>query len=124
MEKNIYLYIAVMAGVSYLIRVLPLTLIRKPIKNQFIQSFLYYVPYVTLAVMTFPAILSATNSTVSAALALVIGIIAAWCGRSLLSVAVICCAMVFITEFFLVYPLHSLLALPDISLHIFWRFAL
>ena len=68
MEKNIYLYIAVMAGVSYLIRVLPLTLIRKPIKNQFIQSFLYYVPYVTLAVMTFPAILSATNSTVSAAL--------------------------------------------------------
>ena len=63
MEKNIYLYIAVMAGVSYLIRVLPLTLIRKPIKNQFIQSFLYYVPYVTLAVMTFPAILSATNST-------------------------------------------------------------
>ena len=72
MEKNIYLYIAVMAGVSYMIRVLPLTLIRKPIKNQFIQSFLYYVPYVTLAVMTFPAILSATNSTVSAALALVI----------------------------------------------------
>ena len=66
MEKNIYLYIAVMAGVSYMIRVLPLTLIRKPIKNQFIQSFLYYVPYVTLAVMTFPAILSATNSTVSA----------------------------------------------------------
>jgi|GEM_PF-5242682 len=63
MEKNIYLYIAVMAGVSYLIRVLPLTLIRKPIKNQFIQSFLYYVPYVTLAAMTFPAILSATNST-------------------------------------------------------------
>ena len=74
MEKNIYLYIAVMAGVSYMIRVLPLTLIRKPIKNQFIQSFLYYVPYVTLAVMTFPAILSATNSTVSAALALGIGI--------------------------------------------------
>ena len=108
MEKNIYLYIAVMAGVSYMIRVLPLTLIRKPIKNQFIQSFLYYVPYVTLAVMTFPAILSATNSTVSAALALVIGIIAAWCGRSLLSVAVICCAMVFITEIFLsVVKIHK-----------------
>ena len=91
-----------MAGVSYLIRVLPLTLIRKPIRNQFIQSFLYYVPYVTLAVMTFPAILSATNSTISAALALIIGIIAAWCGRSLLSVAVICCAVVLVTEFFLV----------------------
>ena len=57
---NNYIYIAVMAAVSYTIRVLPLTLIRKPIKNQFIQSFLYYVPYVTLAVMTFPAIIHAT----------------------------------------------------------------
>lgn len=56
---NNYIYIAVMAAVSYTIRVLPLTLIRKPIKNQFIQSFLYYVPYVTLAVMTFPAIIHA-----------------------------------------------------------------
>ena len=55
---NNYIYIAVMAAVSYTIRVLPLTLIRKPIKNQFIQSFLYYVPYVTLAVMTFPAIIT------------------------------------------------------------------
>ena len=54
---NMYIYLCIMAGVSYLIRVLPLTLIRKPIKNKFIQSFLYYVPYVTLAVMTFPAIL-------------------------------------------------------------------
>jgi beta-lactamase regulating signal transducer with metallopeptidase domain len=58
---NNYIYIAVMAAVSYTIRVLPLTLIRKPIKNQFIQSFLYYVPYVTLAVMTFPAIIHATR---------------------------------------------------------------
>jgi branched-subunit amino acid transport protein len=59
---NNYIYIAVMAAVSYTIRVLPLTLIRKPIKNQFIQSFLYYVPYVTLAVMTFPAIIHATQT--------------------------------------------------------------
>ena len=58
---NNHIYIAVMAAVSYTIRVLPLTLIRKPIKNQFIQSFLYYVPYVTLAVMTFPAIIHATD---------------------------------------------------------------
>ena len=57
---NNYIYIAVMALVSYTIRILPLTLIRKPIKNQFIQSFLYYVPYVTLSVMTFPAIVHAT----------------------------------------------------------------
>ena len=55
MTHNNYIYIAVMALVSYAIRILPLTLIRKPIKNRFIQSFLYYVPYVTLAVMTFPA---------------------------------------------------------------------
>lgn len=57
MSGNIYIYIAIVAITSYLIRVLPLTLIRKPIKNRFIRSFLYYVPYVTLAVMTFPAII-------------------------------------------------------------------
>ena len=62
MIRSNWLYIAVMFAVSYTIRILPLTLIRKPIKNQFIQSFLYYVPYVTLAVMTFPAIVNATQS--------------------------------------------------------------
>ena len=65
MTYNNWVYIAVMAAVSYAIRVLPLTLIRKPIKNQFIQSFLYYVPYVTLAVMTFPAIINATQSPIA-----------------------------------------------------------
>ena len=74
---NNYIYIAVMAAVSYTIRVLPLTLIRKPIKNQFIQSFLYYVPYVTLAVMTFPAIIHATQTPISGLVALIAGIIAA-----------------------------------------------
>ena len=62
MNHNIYIYIAIMALVSFCIRVLPLTLIRKQIKSQFLQSFLYYVPYVTLAVMTFPAIVDATQS--------------------------------------------------------------
>ncbi|MBP3312487.1 MAG: AzlD domain-containing protein, partial [Butyricicoccus sp.] len=66
MQRNIYLYIFVMAAVTYLIRVLPLTLIRRQIKNTFLRSFLYYVPYVTLAVMTFPALLSATGSPISA----------------------------------------------------------
>ena len=61
MLNNAWIYIAVMAGVTYLIRVLPLTLIRKEIKNQTIRSFLFYVPYVTLAVMTFPAIVQATD---------------------------------------------------------------
>jgi len=79
MTHNNFIYIAVMALVSYAIRVLPLTLIRKPIKNQFIQSFLYYVPYVTLAVMTFPAIVEATQSPVDGAVALAVGIPAAKC---------------------------------------------
>lgn len=101
MTHNIYIYILIMGGVSYLIRLLPLTLIRKPLKNQFLQSFLYYVPYVTLAVMTFPAILHATQSPASGALALIVGIVAAWFGAGLLPVAVLCCAIVFIAEFFL-----------------------
>lgn len=95
-----YIYIFIMAGVSYLIRVLPLTLFRKPIKNQFVQSFLYYVPYVTLAVMTFPAILHATQSPVSGALALVVGILAAWFGADLFKTAVACCTVVFLAELF------------------------
>ena len=97
--KNHYLYIAIMAGVTYLIRVLPLTLIRKQIKNRFLRSFLYYVPYVTLAVMTFPAIIWATQTPVSGILALLGGIIAAWLGVSLFGVSVVCCLIVLLTEF-------------------------
>ena len=102
MNHNIYIYIFVMAAVTYLIRMLPLTLIRKPIKNRFIQSFLYYVPYVTLAVMTFPAIVNATQSPLAGAAALVVGIAAAWFGASLFQVSVACCAVVFVLELFLV----------------------
>lgn len=102
MIYNNWVYIAVMAAVSYAIRVLPLTLIRKPIKNQFIQSFLYYVPYVTLAVMTFPSILHATSSPLAGLAALLLGIAAAWLGANLFQVAVGCCAIVLILEFFLV----------------------
>ena len=69
MMHSIYLYIAIMAGVSFLIRTLPLTLIRRPITNRFLRSFLFYVPYVTLAVMTFPAIVQATQSPLAGALA-------------------------------------------------------
>jgi branched-subunit amino acid transport protein len=101
MSGNVYIYILVMAGVSYLIRVLPLTLIRREIKSTFLKSFLYYVPYVTLAVMTFPAILEATNSMWAGLLALIVGILLAWFGRSLLTVAVLCCLTVFVTELFL-----------------------
>lgn len=101
MSHNVYLYILVMAGVTFAIRTIPLTLIRKEIKNRTIRSFLHYVPYVTLSVMTFPAILSATNSTWSASAALAVGILMAWFGRSLFQVAIAACAVVFIIELFL-----------------------
>ena len=101
MERNSYIYILIMAGVTYLIRVLPLTLIRQQIKNQFLRSFLYYVPYVTLAVMTFPAILDATETPIAGALAFIIGIILAWSGAGLFKVSVSCCVVVLIVELFI-----------------------
>lgn len=100
MTHNKYVYILIMALVTYLVRVLPLTLIRKQIKNQFLQSFLYYVPYVTLAVMTFPAIANATQTPVSGLAALLCGIVIAWCGASLFQVAASCCCIVFLLELF------------------------
>ena len=101
MLNNAWIYIGVMAGVTYLIRVLPLTLIRKEIKNQTIRSFLFYVPYVTLAVMTFPAIIQATDSMWAGLAALIAGIALAWFGGSLFQVAVAACAVVFVLELFL-----------------------
>ena len=104
MTQSTYVYILIMAIVTYAIRVLPLTLIKKRINNKFVQSFLYYVPSVTLAVMTFPAIIHATQSPISGLLALVTGVIAAWLGASLFSVSLSCCAMVFISAL-LLFPL-------------------
>ena len=100
MNYPVYLYIAVMAIVTYLIRVLPLTLIKQEIKTPFIRSFLYYVPYVTLSVMTFPAIVYATASPVSGAAALIAALILAYKGKSLFQVSILACAVVFILEFF------------------------
>lgn len=101
MTHSIWIYLLIMAGVTYAIRVLPLTLIRRRIKNRFVRSFLYYVPYVTLAVMTFPAILNATGSVWSGLAALVAGVLLAWFGASLFQVAVAACAVVFVLELFL-----------------------
>ena len=98
MSHNIYIYIAVMTVVTYLIRVLPLTLIRKKITNVTLRSFLYYVPYVTLAIMTFPAILEATGSMWSGLAALIVGVLLAYFGVSLFGVAVCSCVVVFIIE--------------------------
>ena len=78
MKNSIYVYILLMAATVFIIRVLPLTLIRKPIQNLFIRSFLYYVPYVTLSVMTFPAIVRATASPISGIVALILGMIGAY----------------------------------------------
>lgn len=99
---KIYIYIITSFIVTYLIRILPLTLIRKPIENQFIKSFLFYVPYVTLAVMTFPAIIDATQIPIAGLIALVMGIIASWMGAGLFLVASISCIVVFVMEWLLI----------------------
>ncbi len=101
MTHDINIYILVASAVTLAIKILPLTLIRGEIKNVTIRSFLHYVPYVTLAVMTFPAIIDATQSQISGGLAFVAGILAAWFGASLFKVALLCCSVVFVTELFL-----------------------
>ena len=95
---NIYLYILTMALTTYLIRVLPLTIFRKPIRSRFLRSFLHYVPYACLSAMTFPAILSSTASILSGAAALIVAIFLAYRGKSLIVVAVSSSAAVLIVE--------------------------
>ena len=99
MKNNIYIYILVMTVTVFLVRVLPLTLIRKPIRNKFIRDFLYYVPYVTLSVMTFPAIIDATDNPFAGLFALIIGIFSAYKNLGLFKVTVICCISVLLIEF-------------------------
>ena len=98
MVNNIFLAILVMAGVTYLIRALPLVLLRREIKNKTVRSFLYYVPYVTLSVMTFPAILSATSIVWSALAALAVAVVLSLRGCKLPVVAACACAAVFLVE--------------------------
>lgn len=95
---NIWIYILCMAGVTFLIRVIPLTLIRKPINNVFLRSFLYYVPYVTLAVMTFPAIVDATGYPLAGLIAFFLAIFLAYIGKGLFFVSVSACVAVFVLE--------------------------
>ena len=96
------LYTFVMAAVTYLIRMLPFVVFRKPIRNRFVKSFLYYVPYAVLGAMTFPAILYSTSNLVSAAVGLAVSVILAWFGRGLLTVAVSACVAVYLTEWVMV----------------------
>lgn len=95
---NVYIYILVMAVVTYIIRALPLTLIRKEIKDKRIRAFLYYVPFATLSAMTFPAILTATDNIYSAVAGFAVALILAFYRRGLLTVAIGACAAVFIVE--------------------------
>ena len=97
--NNTYIYIGIMFLVTFLIRVLPLTVIRKKIKNVTIRSFLFYVPYITLAVMTFPAIIETTDSLLAGLISFLVGIVLAYLNVSLFGVAVSCCAIVFVCEF-------------------------
>ena len=101
MENRFLVYLIVMAVVTYLIRVLPLLLVREKIENKFIVSFLYYLPSAVLSVMTVPAIFYATSSKLSAALGLATAVILSYFGKSLMKVAVISCIVVFIAELIL-----------------------
>lgn len=95
---KIYLYVLVMAVTTYLIRAIPLTLLKKPIRSRFLRSFLHYVPAACLTAMTFPAILTATDHVVSGAAGLVVGVLLALKNKSLIIVAVASCATVFLVE--------------------------
>ena len=100
---SIYAYIATMAITTYLIRVLPLTVFRKSIKSRFVKSFLHYVPYACLTAMTFPAIVYDTTYILSGVAALIVAVLLAFRGKSLLTVALASCVTVFVTERVLYY---------------------
>ena len=95
---SIYVYIFTMALTTYLIRMLPLTIFRKPIRSRFLRSFLHYVPYACLTAMTFPAILTSTATVLSGAAALIVAVILAYRGKSLLTVSLAASAAVMLTE--------------------------
>ena len=97
-KRDIIICILLAIITTNLIRVLPMTLIKGRIRNVYLRSFLYYVPYVTLAVMTFPAIVETTLSPLSGIIALVVGIVAAWRGAGLFPVAIICCAIAYLAD--------------------------
>ena len=93
-----FLYLLVMAGVTYLVRLLPLLLVRHKIQSRFIRSFLYYVPYAVLSAMTFPAILYSTGNTVSAVVGCAVALLLSYFGKSLLAVSASAAGAVLVTE--------------------------
>ena len=101
MSSNVYIYILVMALVTYLIRMLPLALIRRQINSTFVKSFLYYGPYATLSAMTFPAILHSTGSLASAVIGFAVAVYLSYKEKSMITVALCACMVVFIAERFI-----------------------
>lgn len=102
-DGKFLLYLLVMAGVTYLVRMIPMALIKEKIKNKFILSFLHYIPYTVLSVMTVPACFYATDSPITAAVGFIVAIIAAFFERSLIQVAVLSCLGVLATEIILMF---------------------
>ncbi|MBR6873308.1 MAG: AzlD domain-containing protein [Ruminococcus sp.] len=98
MSTRLILYIAVMAGVTYLVRALPMMVFRKKIKSQLVQSFLYYVPYAVLGAMTVPAVFYATGNMISASVGLAAAFVLAFFGQSLIVVALTASGAAFIAE--------------------------
>lgn len=106
MPDKFFLYLLVMAGVTYLIRMLPIVLMKKKLKNKFLRSFLYYIPYAVLGAMTFPAIIYSTNSIISACVGVVVAILVAYFEKGLLAVAGAACFAVLITELIMRYVIY------------------
>lgn len=98
---NMWIHVLAMGTATVSLRVLPVVFIRKPIESPYLKSFLFYVPYVTLAAMTVPAIFQGTESPLAGAAALALGICASWQGKSLFVVAAVCCLSVLVLELFL-----------------------
>lgn len=98
---NFWKYVLVMAGVTYLIRMLPLAAIRGKVKSRFVQGFLYYVPYAVLGAMTIPAVFSSTGSLPGAIAGVAVAMVLGWMGKGLLTVAVAACVAAFVAALFL-----------------------
>ncbi|MCR5103101.1 MAG: AzlD domain-containing protein [Eubacterium sp.] len=101
-HKTFFIYLAIMAISTYLIRTIPFVLIKNQIENRFIRSFLHYIPYAVLTAMTIPAIFNATSSIISAVAGFVVAVILAYKGKSLTVVAMVSCLVVFLTELIII----------------------
>lgn len=105
MSENFFVYLLVMAGVTYFIRALPLLLIKREIKNRFVLSFLHYIPIAVLTVMTVPAIFDSTSYTISACVGFGVALVLSYFGKSLTTVALLSCSSVLITELIIKFVL-------------------